>query len=91
MEFLNHSLFEGEKLQPVGRLMRFSLCQAPAGIGDQSVHTIIMSLVEDSPQARPAHVGMEFKRSGEICIGMNRCCGADTLGRQRTSDTHCSM
>ena len=76
MEFLDHSPFEGEKLKFVGRVMRFSLCQAPTGIGDDSIHTIIMGLVEDSPQARPASVGMEFKRPGEICIGKNGHHGA---------------
>ena len=61
MEFLDHSPLEGEELQFVGRVMRFSLCQTPAGIGDDSTCTIIMSLIEDSPQARPTSISVEFK------------------------------
>ena len=79
MEFLDHSPLEGEKLQFVGGVVRFSLCQTPIGIGNDGISTIIMSLVEDSPQARPTSVSMEFKRSGEIGRGKNRCCGAQML------------
>ena len=79
MEFLDHNPFEGEKLQFVGVVMRFSLCQTPTSVGDDSIHTIIMSLIEDSPQVRPTSIGIEFKRSGEISISKNRCCGAQAL------------
>ena len=73
MELLNHGPLGERKLQFMGRVVRLSLCQAPAGIGSDSIHTINMSLIEDSPKAKPACVGMEFKRSGEIGIGKNRC------------------
>ena len=59
--------------------MRFSLCQAPTDIGNDSIHTIVMNLVEDSPQAGPPSGGIEFKRSGEIYIGKNRCHGVQAL------------
>ena len=78
MEFLNHSPFKGMKLNFVGRVMTFSLCQTPAGIGNDSIHTTIMSLVEDSPQSRLTSIGMEFKRPGEIHIGKIRCNGAQS-------------
>ena len=79
VEFLTHSPFEGEKFQFVGRVMRFSLCQAPTSIGKDSIHTIIISVVEDSPQTRPASIGMEFKRPGEIFVGKNTCHAAWAL------------
>ena len=79
MEFLYHSPLEGKQLQFMGRVVRFCLCQAPTGVGDDNIHTIIMNLVEDIPQARPTSIGMEFKRSGEVGIGKNRCCGAQVL------------
>ena len=88
MEFPDHSSLEGEKLQFVGRVMGFGLCQAPTGIGNDSIWTIIMSLIEDSPQTRPASVSMELKRVGEIGIGKDRCHGAQVFkGHQRTADT----
>ena len=60
--------------------MWIGLCQTPTGIGNVSIHTIIMSLIEDSPsQARPTSISMEFQRSGEIDIGKNSCCGAQVL------------
>ena len=51
MEFLQHSPPEGRKPQFVGRVVGLSLCQAPTGIGNHSICTIIMSLVKDGPQA----------------------------------------
>ena len=50
MEFLDHSPLEGEKLQLMGRVVRFSLCQAPTGIGNDCISTIVMSLTEDNPK-----------------------------------------
>ena len=79
MEFLNHGPLEGEKLQFVGRVIGFSLCQTPTGIGNDGISTIIMSLIEDIPQTRPTSIGMEFVRSGEISIGKDRCHGAQVL------------
>ena len=76
MKFLYYSPLGGEKFHFMGRVVRFDLGQIPTGIGDASIHTIIMSLVEDSPQARPASISMELKWPGEICIGKNMCCGA---------------
>ena len=76
MEFLNHSLLEGEKLQLVGGVVGFSLCQTLPSIGDDGISIVIMSLVEDNSQARHASISVKFKRSGEISIGKNRCCGA---------------
>ena len=79
MEFLDHSQFEGDKFQLVSREMTFSLHQAPNGVGDDSIITIIMHLVEDTPQAWPTSAAMEFRRPGEICIGKDRHCGAQAL------------
>ena len=49
MKFLDCSPFEGEKFQFMCRVVRFGLCQTPTGVGNDSISTIIMSLVEDSP------------------------------------------
>ena len=49
MEFHDYGPLQGEKLQFVGRIMRFDFCHGPTDVGDDSIHTIIMSLVEDSP------------------------------------------
>ena len=65
MEFLNHSSFEGEKFQLMGRVMGFSLCQTPTDIGYDSIHPIVTSLIEESPQATPASVNMELKKASE--------------------------
>ena len=59
MEFLNYSPFEGEKL--MGRVVRFSLCQTPTGVGDDAICAIIMNLVEYCPQTRPTRISMELK------------------------------
>ena len=48
MEFLNHSLFQGKKLQFMGRVVGFSLGQTPTGIGYDSISPIITGL-KDSP------------------------------------------
>ena len=79
VEFLDKSPLEGEKLQFAGRVVGFNLCQTPTGMGNDGISIIIMTLVEDSPQARPASICMEYKRSGEIRIGKNRCHGAQVL------------
>ena len=48
MEFPNHRPLKGEKFQFTGGLVVLSLCQAPTAVGDDSISSIIMSLVEDS-------------------------------------------
>ena len=53
MEFLNHSPLKGEKLQFMGGVVGFGLCQTPTGIGNDSISPTIMSLIEDSPQTDP--------------------------------------
>ena len=63
----------------MGRVMHFSLCQAPAGIGYDSIGTIIMSLIEYSPQLRSTSVSMQFKGPRKISKGKNRCHGAQAL------------
>ena len=78
-EFLDHSPLEGEKLQFVGGVVGFSLCQTPTNVVDDGISAIIMSLTEDSPQARPTSISMELKRPHEISIGKNRHCGAQVL------------
>ena len=72
-------LFIFKKIQLVGGVVGFSLHQTPTSIGNDGINTIIMSLVEDSPQARPASISMELKRSHEIGIGKIRHCGAQAL------------
>ena len=68
MKFLDYRPFEGKKFQHVGRVVRFILCQTPTGVGDDSISTSFMSLVEHNPQTRPTSIGMELKRPGEIHI-----------------------
>ena len=60
---------KGKKFQLVGRVMRLGLCQAPAGIGDDTICTIITSLVEHSTQTRPTGISMKLKWPGEVCVG----------------------
>ena len=48
MEFLNHCLLEGEKLQLLSWVMGLSLAQASTGIGYDSFAAILLGLVEDS-------------------------------------------
>ena len=79
IELLDHSPLKGEKLQFVAGIMGLSLCQTATGIGDDSIGPIMMSLVEDSPQARPTCIAVQFKRLSKISIGKNGCCGAQTL------------
>ena len=76
MEFLDHGPLESGKLQLMGRVVGFSLCQAPTGVGFDSISPIIISLTENGPQPRPASVGMQFKRPRKIGIGKNGHCGA---------------
>ena len=59
--------------------MGLILCQTPTNIGDDGISPIIMSLVEDSHQARPMSVGMQFKRLHKTGIGKNGCFGAQML------------
>ena len=49
MEFLDHCLLEGEKLQLVSWVVGFSLAQASTGKGYDSFGAILSGLVEDSP------------------------------------------
>ena len=79
MEFLDHSPLKGEKLQFAGWVMGISLGQTPAGIKDDGIHPVIMGLVENSPWARPASIGVQLERLGKISIGQNVCCGAQML------------
>ena len=58
MEVPDHGPLEGEKLQFVHGVMGLSLGQTPTGIGDDGISPIIMSLVEDSPQARLTSVSV---------------------------------
>ena len=60
--FLDHDTLKGRKLQLMARVVGFSLCEVPTGAGYDSISTIIMSLIEDSPQTRPTSIGMQFKR-----------------------------
>ena len=46
----------------MGRVEGFSLCQTPTDMGYDSIGPIIISLIENSPQARPASFGMELER-----------------------------
>ena len=46
MEFLDHGPLKGEKLQLRGRVVSFSLCQAPTGIDYDSISSTVMSLIE---------------------------------------------
>ena len=71
MKFLSYSPLEGKKFQFMARVVGFSLCQTPTGIGDDSIYTIIMSLVEYSPKTRPTCI-RSLIWPGEICIGKNR-------------------
>ena len=79
MEHLDYSSLKGGKFQFIGWVMGFSLCQAPTSVGYACIHTILIGLVEESPQARPTSISMELKRPGEICIGKDRCSGAQSF------------
>ena len=59
--------------------MGLSLAQAPTCIGYYSVYAILMALVENSSQTRPTGISVELERSGEICVGKNRCSGTQSL------------
>ena len=59
--------------------MGISLGQTPTGIGNDGTSPVIISLVEDSPQARSTSIDVQFERLGKIDIGQNGCCGAQTL------------
>ena len=79
MEFLNHSPLKGKKLQLMGGVVSLSLCLTPTGIGNGGIGSVIMSLVEDSPQTRLTSISVQFKRLGEIGIGKNGHHGAEML------------
>ena len=53
MKLLNHTPLKSKILQFVGWVMVLSLGQVPANIGDDTISSVIMGLVEDSPKARP--------------------------------------
>ena len=76
MELLDHGPLKSEKLQFVGGVMVVNLGQTPTGIGNDGISPIVMGLVEDNPQARPASISVQFKRLGKIGIGQNGHCGA---------------
>ena len=59
--------------------MGLSLGQTPTGIVDDGISSIIMSLVEDSPQARHIIFSVQLERLGKISIGQNGFCGTQTL------------
>ena len=79
MELLNYNPPKGKKFQFTGGVMGFSLCQAPTRIGYDCIHSILMGLVEDIPQARPTSIGIELKMPGEICVGKDRHHGAQSF------------
>ena len=79
MEFLGHCPLEGEKLQLVCWVMRFSLAQASTGIGYCSICAILAGLVEDYTQTRTTGISVKLEWFGEICICKNGCHGADSL------------
>ena len=79
MELLNYSLVKGEKFQFMGWVVGFSLCQAATSVGYDCISTILMCLIEDSPQARPISISMELKRLDEIHIGKDRHSGAQSF------------
>ena len=53
LELLTYGQFEGEELHLDRWVVKLSFGQASAGRGDQSIHPIISSLVEDSPRPEP--------------------------------------
>ena len=75
MRFLDHNPLKGEKLQFVGWVMGLNIGQAPASKGDDGISTVIKGLVKDSPQARPACIGVQLEGPGKVNIGQNRHCG----------------
>ena len=79
MKFLNHGPLKGKKLQFMGGIMGLSICQTPSGIGNDGIGPIVTSLVEDSPQVRPASVSVQFKRIHKIGVGKNGHCDAQVL------------
>ena len=79
MKFLGHSPLKVEKLQFIGGVTGLSLCQTPTGIGNDGISPIIKSLIEGSPQTRPASISVQFKRLHKIGVGKNGCCGTQVL------------
>ena len=79
MKFLNHSPLKGQKLQFMGGEMGLSLCQTPTGIGNDGSSPVIMSLVDESPQSRPASISVQFKRLHKIGVGKSGCHGAQAF------------
>ena len=75
MKLFNHSPLEGKKFQVVGRVMGFSLCQAPTTVGYDCIHTILVGLVEHGSQAKPTSISVELKRLGEIHVSKDRHSG----------------
>ena len=53
MKLLNHTPLKSKILQFVGWVMVLSLGQVPANIGDDTISSVIMGLVEDSPRPDP--------------------------------------
>ena len=79
MELLEHSSRKSEKLWFVGWVMGLHLGQTPASIGDDGISPVIMGLVENSPQARPAFIGVQFEGPRKVGIGQNRHYGTYAL------------
>ena len=75
MKHFDYSPHEGKKFQFLGRVMGFSLCQAPTSIGYDCISTILTGLVENSSQARPTSISMELERMGKVHVGKDRCGG----------------
>ena len=60
-------------------MVGLSLAQAPTGIDYYSICAILMGLIENSPQTRPAGISVELERSDEIHIGKNRHGGTQSF------------
>ena len=79
MEFFNYHPLKGEKFQLVHQIVGLSLAQVPTGIGYYSICAILVGLVENSSQTRMTGIHVELERSGEICVGKNRCHGLQSF------------
>ena len=79
MEFLYHSLLEGEELQLVCWVVGFSLAQASTDTGYDCFGAILPSLVEDSPQTSATSISMKLEQLTRIHICKNGCHGTEFL------------
>ena len=78
MELHNHSPLKSKKLQFVDWVMGLSHGKT-AGIGDDGIHPVITDLVQDSPQTRPASIGVQLEQLSKVGIGWDGYCGAQML------------